>query len=232
MIASLPRFRTDLTVSRQTSPADGAIFVIKDPVRQQFYRLPEEAHFIAEQLDGETPLDVVRRRVEEKFQTPLPTAQLDAFVRQLDKSGLLESERNKRASRRRRRIQGSLLYLRIRFFDPDRLFNALIGTIRFFFTPAFVAVSAAAILAAVCVVVFNWNGIARHFSRVYVPSAIPLIFAAVFCVISAHEFAHGLTPPGTLPRKLPQGGLPSVSFASTYRFVIERSIPTATLMED
>jgi len=192
MIASLPRFRADLTLSRQTS-ADGTVFVVKDPLRQQFYRLPEEAHFIAEQLDGETPLDVIRRRTEEKFQTSLPPAQLDAFVRQLDKSGLLESKRNRRASHNQRRIQGSLLYFRVRFFDPDRLFNRLTGRIQFFFTPAFMAISAAAIFAAVCVVVFNWSGIVQNFSRVYLPSVIPLFFAVVFCVVTAHELAHGLT---------------------------------------
>jgi putative peptide zinc metalloprotease protein len=192
MISSLPRFRRDLTVSRQASAA-GAVFVVKDPVRGRFYRLPEEAHFIADQLDGATPLDVVRARTVEKFGAQLPPQELSAFVRQLDKSGLLESDRQGRARRRQRRIQGSPLYLRVRFFDPDRLFDRWIGRIQFFFTPVFVVFAAAVILTGAGVVAFNWEGIVQNFSRVYQPSVIPLFFAVVFCMVSAHELAHGLT---------------------------------------
>src|SRR5882762_9632636 len=148
---SPPRLRGDLTVSRQVT-ADGTIFVVKDPVRNRFYRLPEEAHFIAEQLDGETPLDIVRRRTEEKFHTSLPPTELNAFVASLNAAGLLDAGKNGNDKLRTRRVQGSPLYLRIRFFDPDRLFNCLVGKVRFFFTPLFLVISAALILSAVYVV--------------------------------------------------------------------------------
>src|SRR5262245_23542003 len=68
---SLPRLRKDLTISQQVT-AEGVIFVIKDPLLDRFYRFPQEAHFIASQLDGNTELEVVRKRTEEKFKTPCP----------------------------------------------------------------------------------------------------------------------------------------------------------------
>jgi multidrug resistance efflux pump len=83
--------------------------------------------------------------------------------------------------------------LRVRFFDPDRLFNFLIGRIRLFFTPAFLIFSALVIVLAVGVAVANWQDAVRDFSRLARYSAIPLIVAVVFLVVTAHEFAHGLT---------------------------------------
>jgi multidrug resistance efflux pump len=193
MTASLPRVRGDLTTSRQVT-SDGVVFVVKDPVRDRFYRLPEEAYFIVENLDGETPLDIVRERVEAKFQTPLLPAQLAAFIGDLKSAGLLDSGENLDGKRRRaRRIQGNVLYLRVRFFDPDRLFNFLIPKIRFFFTPAFMVLSAATILWAIGVACANWAEAVQNLSRVFQYSALPFILLVVFVVITGHEFAHGLT---------------------------------------
>ncbi len=192
MISSLPRFRGDLTVRRQAA-GEGAVFVIKDPRDDQFYRLPEEAHFVAEQLDGATPLGVVRRRVEERFGAPVAPGELSLLVRQLDEAGLLESGRDGNSKRPRRRLEGSPLYLRFRLFDPDRLFNRLVGKLDFFFTPGFVALSAAVILAAACVLAANWGEATRSFSRLYQLSALPVVSLVVFVIIVAHEFGHGLT---------------------------------------
>src|SRR5262249_27899013 len=111
MTSSLPRFRGDLTSSQQVSAA-GTVFVLKDPVTERYYRLPEEAHYIAQQLDGETPLEVVRRRVEEKFQTSLTARELNEFVVSLKTAGLLDNGKNGGGGSRARRIQGSPLYLR------------------------------------------------------------------------------------------------------------------------
>ena len=129
MTSSLPRFRGDLAASQQVT-AEGVVFVIKDPVTERFYRLPEEAHFIASQLDGETPMEIVRRRTEERFHTPLAPGELNAFVGSLSAAGLLDTGGNRDKKSRRRRVQGSPLYLRIRFLDPDKLFNYLVGKVR------------------------------------------------------------------------------------------------------
>ena len=192
MTSSLPRFRGDLTASQQVTP-EGVVFVLKDPVRERFYRLPEEAHFIARQLDGETPLEVVRQRTEEKFQTTLTPKELNAFIGSLKDAGLLDDGRPSDNKARRRRVQGSPLYLRIRFFDPDRLLSWLVPRVRLFFTPAFLIVSALIILGAFGVAVANWEDAVRDFSRLMRYSAIPVIVAVVFLVVTAHEFAHGLT---------------------------------------
>jgi putative peptide zinc metalloprotease protein len=193
MVASLPRLRSDLATSRQVT-AEGVIFVIKDALRDRFYRLPEEAYFIAENLDGQTPLAIIRRRTEEKFGAALPPEELNSFVSGLREAGLLDTGQARKGNApRARRVQGSPLYLRVRFFDPDRLFSYLAPRIRFFFTPAFLEFSALVILCAVVVGIANWAEAVQNLPRLFQYSAIPVILLVVFVVITLHEFAHGLT---------------------------------------
>jgi len=66
MTAAPPRLRRDLTVSRQGT-GSGTVLVVKDPVSGRFFRLREAEGFIAEQFDGTTPLEEIRRRTERKF---------------------------------------------------------------------------------------------------------------------------------------------------------------------
>lgn len=194
IMGSSPRLRTDLIV-RQQQTADGAVFIVKDPVSEQFFRFRDAEQFIAEQLDGETPLEAVRQRIEEKFGATLPAAILDAFIRKLDKSGLLEAQNSAKPTRadRQARFRGSLLYLRFKIFDPARLFDRLGPRVRFLFTPYFVVLSGAIILLAVGTTIAHWGAYAQDLPRLYRYSTIPLFLTLTFLVVSAHEFAHGLT---------------------------------------
>ena len=104
-----PKLRTDLTVSKQGTGAE-PVFVVKDRVTGQFFRLREAEWFIAGQCDGTTTTEVIRQRTEEEFGAALPLEGLTAFVKKLEKTGLLESKRTARRLRERQgRICGSLL---------------------------------------------------------------------------------------------------------------------------
>ena len=194
MLVSLPRLRKDLTVSRQQT-AEGSSCVVKDPVSGKFFRFRETEEFIAGLLDGETPLDVVRRRTEERFDASMAPEHLDAFVARLDKAGLLDTGHPLGQARTgpRARLRGSLLYLRVALVDPDQHFSRLVHRIRFFFTPRFVALSAALMLLAFGTTIANWSELTQDLARLYRLSAIPLFLAVLFVVASAHELAHGLT---------------------------------------
>ena len=152
------------------------VFIVKDPLTGNFFRLGEAERFIAVQLDGATPVESVRRRAEEKFATTLPPETLNQFIKTLEQGGLLESAtgREKALRRRTRRIQGTLLYQRVRLCDPDRLFNRLIGRIRFLFTPYFLLLSAAVILFAAGVAIANWSAVLGDVSRLFQISSLPI----------------------------------------------------------
>jgi putative peptide zinc metalloprotease protein len=192
MTNSPPKLRPDLTIIEQRLAGD-VISVVKDPITGEFFRLGEAERFIAQQLDGSTPVEVVRQRVEEKFETSLPRETLDQFIKTLEKGGLLENGKSRKKPSRPPRIRGTLLMQRVRFCDPDRLFNRIIGRIGFFFTPYFVVLSAALILFSMGVAITNWEDVRGDVARLFQISSLPLAFFTFFLVITAHEFAHGLT---------------------------------------
>ena len=193
MSTNLPKFRTDLIVSRQARNGE-SVFVIKDPVTRQFFRLQEADYYIARQLDGATDLETVRRRVEQKFESPLAAAALADFVRSLNGCKLLDGGNGApRLREKPRRVEGNLLFLRVRLVDPDRLFSWLAGKVRFLFTPHFVVFSALAILWAVGIVLSNLGALAQGIAQLWSWNALVPAWATVIAVLTLHEFGHGLT---------------------------------------
>ena len=189
-----PRLRSDLDWRPQVT-ASGAAWIVKDPAGGEFFRFQEVERFIAEQLDGDTPLDAIRHRAEETFQAALAPEALAGFVATLARNGLLEAgpgERSRRPSKRRR-LAGGLLNLRLRLFDPEPLLNFLTPRITFLFTPGFVLLAAGLIAAAVGVCVLEWDGLVRDTASLFRLSALPLVVVAYLVVVFAHEFAHAVT---------------------------------------
>src|SRR6266480_3883947 len=175
MIFSPPKFRGDLTFSRQQT-ASGTVFVVKDPVSGEFFRFRELERFITQQLDGGTGLDVVRQRTEETFGATLPAETLNSFIKNLEATGLLETEetRKNKPADQPGRIRGSLLYLRFKSFDPDQLLNRLVRQVRFFFTPYFLVLSATLILLAAGITLANWGEFTQDLPRLARLAAFPL----------------------------------------------------------
>ena len=194
MIFSPPKLRSDLTVSHQQT-ASGTVLVVKDPVSSDFFRFRAVEQFVAQQLDGQTPLEVVRQRTEKEFGASLSPEALSAFIKVLNENRLLETEATTKRNGMPggRRIRGSPLYFRVKIFDPNHLMEGLVRRARCFFTPHFLVLSAALILLAAGITTLNWSDLGQNVPRLYRLSALPLFAAVVLMVGSAHEFAHGLT---------------------------------------
>ena len=195
MTSTLPKLRSDLD-RRVQSDGDGSVLVIKDPLSREFFRLKPAERFIAEQLDGETPVDEVHRRVEQHFGATLPAETLTGFIKTLDKNRLLERPGARRSSLRqqeKKRVAGGWLNLRFKLVDPEGVLNRLLPRVRFCFTPQFVCLSALVILCAFGVTAFNFSEILSAAAGLYSLSTVPLLIATIFVVVTLHEFAHGLT---------------------------------------
>jgi len=193
MSTNLPKFRTDLIVSRQARNGE-SVFVIKDPVTRQFFRLQEADYYIARQLDGATDLETVRRRIEQKFESPLAATALADFVRSLNGCKLLDGGSAASTDRKKSpRVRGNFLFLRVRLVDPDRFFRWLAGKVRFLFTPHFVVFSALAIIWAVGIVLSNLGALAQGIAQLWSWNALVPAWATVIAVLTFHEFGHGLT---------------------------------------
>jgi multidrug resistance efflux pump len=187
------RLRGDLVISRQTENGASGV-IIKDPVRGGFFRFREVEGFILDRLVGTGSLESICTEVQNEFGGPLSLSTLEQFVQRLDRLGLLQRDESAgRMPEKPRRVRGSIFYLRLSAFDPDRLLDRLVGKLRFLFTPAFVWFSAVSILAAIALTLANWNEIAMDLPRLYSLQSLALAWFVGLLVVVAHEFAHGLT---------------------------------------
>lgn len=149
----VPKLRPDLVISQQ-----GDSCVVKDPVTGRFFRFGPIEHFIVGQLDGSSPADLIQQRVEERFQATLEPGSVEVFVERLRRLGLLDTGQSaaRPVGSKSGLWRGSILYLRLKAFDPDRLLDRLVGKVRFFFTPYFVGLAAATILLGFAIAITHF----------------------------------------------------------------------------
>jgi putative peptide zinc metalloprotease protein len=190
-----PRLRTDLIISRQGSPEKLAV-VIKDPITGRFFRFRETEAYILQHLRGVGSTEEIRRQVEEEFGASLPEATIDQFLAGLGRVGLLQQPLQDSpvvSPRSPGRIRGNAFYLRFNAFNPNRLLDRLAQKLGLLFTPSFVFSSAILIFLAACVTAANWFEIGRDLPRLYSLQSLFVAYLTMLGVITAHEFAHGLT---------------------------------------
>jgi hypothetical protein len=85
-----------------------------------------------------------------------------------------------------------LLYWRKNFFDPDPLFIWLAPRSWFFWTPAFLVVSACCIILAAGLVWANGQAVAGSFLSALRWETALFAWLTLLFVTTCHEFAHGL----------------------------------------
>jgi len=189
----MPRLRPDLVV-REQRQADGVLFVVKDPAAGRFFRFREREWTIARLLDGRTPHDAVLADVRGRLGHDLTSEALEQFVASLRRLGLLDGHAAAAGpAARPRRVRGSLLYLRFRAFDPDRLLGRLAPRVGFFFTRGFLLASIAVVLAAMALSAVEGDAIRRDLGGLWRFDALLFAWVTVLVVTAVHEFAHGLT---------------------------------------
>jgi hypothetical protein len=182
-MAAAPKLRGDLVIRPQAS-GRGTSVVVKDPAARRFFRFGEVEHFVAQQLDGATSLDVIRARVEERFGQPLPEQTLQHFVEQFRRFRLLDDGTERREDEHaHQRVRGSLLYIRVKAFDPDRLLDSLVTRLNVVFTRTFLMASAATILVAPAVAAVGWAS-SPDLMRLYRFDALLVAWVTVLSVIT------------------------------------------------
>jgi putative peptide zinc metalloprotease protein len=188
-----PKLRDDLVITPQQT-AQGSAYLVKDPVTGRFVRLRSVEHFVATRLDGSSSLQTVQRRAEAEFDARLPLETLEQFVAELERLGLLAcSASSLRAAHNPGRIQGTMLHLRMRLLDPDRLLERLMPFFAFCFTPGFLVSTALLILLAAGIVAANGTTLGAGILGLVRPEIVTLGIVALLGITTVHEFAHGLT---------------------------------------
>lgn len=180
---------------------------VKDPITLSYFELRDEEYFVLQQLDGRSTWESICGTFQQRFRPQtLALAELQQFIGQLASQGLIVADgpgygrmlvaRSKAAAARRRwsRIT-SVLCVRFRGVDPDRLLGWLLGRVGWMFSPAMVTASLLMITAALLLVGVQFERVLDRLpdtrALLSPPNLIwlPLLLALVKVL---HEFGHGL----------------------------------------
>jgi putative peptide zinc metalloprotease protein len=189
------KLRSDLEI-RAESPAPGSAVIVKDPATRRFYRFTPVQAAVLRRLDGETEHLSVAEAVTAECGTDVTEAQVDDFAGKLRSLLLLDHPscwaKLEGALKPKNRFLGSILSIKIRAVNPDALIGRLEKKLAFCFTSTFALIVFAAVFAAVCISLANWESIALSIGTLFSLYSVPLVLAAAFVVMTIHEFAHGL----------------------------------------
>jgi multidrug efflux pump subunit AcrA (membrane-fusion protein) len=200
----LPCRRCDLVVRPL---GDHGPYVVKHPGTGAYYHLGDEEHFLLMQLDGRRDAETIRAAFAARFGQPLTGEELHAFLDLVRGRGLLQGEGQGDQEARKRGDEEApesglptaapfglrLLCWRKSLFDPDRLFTWLAPRLWFFWTPAFLVLSAGCIVLAAALAWANGPALATSFRSALRWETAVLASLALLFVTTCHEFAHGLT---------------------------------------
>ncbi len=186
------KLRSDLEI--RSEPNSGVI--VKDPITRRFYRFTPVQASVLELLDGKTGLSWIAAEVSQKHQTEVTEGQLNDFIGKLQALLLLDHpycwSRLGTSNKTKRTVIRSILSIKIHAFNPDRFLSSLEGKFRFCFRSSFAALVWSAAVVSVIISILNSESLFLSMGKLFSLYSIPLAVIVIFCVVTIHEFAHGL----------------------------------------
>ena len=203
-----PKLRRDLVLVEQTYRGEQS-YILKDPQTFKYYRFKPVEVRVMQTLDGE-------RTVAEAADTlvagglRVSSAVVEKFASKLTAMGLCERTVGERSvllmerlrAERRRRLGGTLFkgeVLRMRWSvgDPDKLLDRWLPSLRFFFSPAFVAISAVLFALYFLIIAVKWPEFSRAVADIYTfqvdLKTLALFWVTGTVIIIIHELGHAFT---------------------------------------
>lgn len=199
----LPVARADLVI-RQIREGE---YVVKNPADAKYFRLEADSVFLLEGLDGRQTAAKLCEAYRRRFGEDLSEDELQAFLKSARSHKLVddappEDQPATAAAAEpapdatpplRKKVRGSLLFLRVPICRPDRFLTWLEPKVRFLWTPLFVALSVGAAAVAALVVLTNQQQLADSFYRAVRWETVVVAWFLLFLATVLHECAHGLT---------------------------------------
>lgn len=183
-------------------------YVIKDPLALKYFRFKIEEYFLLQQFDGQHNLQDVKKAFERKYRPQtISIEDLTRFVAQLHEAGiiLIDSQEQAKVLIRRRRknrwrkvwaFLANILFIKIPIIDPERLLTGMYPYFRWIYTSYFVTASVGLMLAAITLVISQWDlfySKLPEFQSFFNWWTIFSFWVSLAVVKIIHEFGHGLT---------------------------------------
>jgi putative peptide zinc metalloprotease protein len=192
---ALPQFRSDLEIVPTIGRFDRTTgWIIRDPRDGWTYELGEPEYFICQQLDGETTLETIQARYQDRFNASIDLDELQAVVHQLDFETLLVARVADKAFIEYWDPEEAFIpHRQFPLFDPDPILQWLHRSGGWIFTPAFVVVSLAVIAFGGYLLVSRWNDLMNEMFEIWTPRMFPLLIPVGVGIVQViHELSHGL----------------------------------------
>jgi putative peptide zinc metalloprotease protein len=177
-------------------------YVVHDPFTNAFYRIrPGARRFLLHLTGRNTVEEAWRRCLREDRETAPSQSEVIQLLGQLHQASLLQSDLapdSRQLFERLRRHQqaqvrgalGSLLYLRIPLWDPDRFLKKLLPVARLGFSWPGFAAWAVVLLLAGKTAIDHHDQLFDRGQEVLAPGNLMLLFTAFFVTKLLHEFGH------------------------------------------
>jgi multidrug resistance efflux pump len=194
--SALPKLRSGLEILSWSGEDRLARTYVRDMGTQKVFELGDEAAFVCRKLDGKTDLSEIGRLYEEKFNKPLSNDDLEIFIRQLGRDGLLEGLR--KDAQPRTFVEaldlGSLVpWSKFPIATGDRLMAGLARRLSWVFSRPFHVVATATILMAISLLIRNWREFLLALSDIVgSPLSLLLFFAIDLLIRGPRSFVHGV----------------------------------------
>ncbi len=183
-MSEYPKRRTDLQV--QVEKVEGVdYYTVKSPDTGKFIRLREPEYYLVNLLDGTRTPDDAAEDFVRTFNTTITGEAIAQFAKQLGQLGFLEGVEATRKDGGK-----SVLFIKLKAFDPDRFLNRWYPRIGWLFSPP--AVTLLIIFTVVGMAVFFANISKFPFNLMTIFSAADVvsIIAGIFIITTIHEYAH------------------------------------------
>jgi putative peptide zinc metalloprotease protein len=188
------RVRPDLVARKHRYQGRG-YWVVKDPIGLQYFRFEEEEFAILQMLDGQSSLDDIAERFEAEFppQT-IRVEELQQFVGMLHRSGLVLTGATGQGVQLKNFT--NVLAFRFKGFDPEPILNFLYPYTRWFFSQWAFALSCLLVLAALTLVLVNFDTFQSKlptFQSFFAAKNWLWLGLTLGITKVLHEFGHGMS---------------------------------------
>jgi len=201
------RKRPDL-IARACHVGPRRLWRVKDPVALEYFEFSDQEFTILDMLDGSATLAGIQRRFEDVYSpSQLSLRHLQGYLQSLHESGLVLATApgqgarllERRRDRTRREMTSrlfNLLAFRLRGIDPQPLLDWLHLRLRWIFSPWFLTVCGALVMAATILAGVQYDVIRARFpglGEFLTPGNVVWLVLVLAAAKVVHELAHGLT---------------------------------------
>ncbi len=186
MATTRPKVKANLQVQIQTVE-DINYYVVKEPIGGKFVRLREPEYFLLTRLDGRHTPESAADQFIRTYSKKITVVDVEKFISQLDRLGFLEG-----GSAAKDQTGGSILFIKLKAFDPQRLLDWLYPRTKWLFSPLAVAIQLLLVIVGAAVFFAHLPEFPFSLRELFTAANIVTVVVGLFLLVTFHEFAHAL----------------------------------------